>query len=80
MCAGLAIRLIINLPIYAIRTLLFLLSLVVDLDHETWDDSLLHGLDFIANSLLQVPFFLMTVMSSITPTLDNLFMDSCKDL
>ena len=77
-CAGLAIRIIINIPIYAIKAFLFFLSLIVDLDHETWDDTLVHGLDFIANSVLQVPFFLMTVMSSITPTLDNLFMDSLQ--
>ena len=75
-CAGLAIRIILNIPIYGVKFLLFILSLVVNLDHETWDDKLISGLDFISKSVLQVPFFLMMVMSSVTPTLDNLFMDS----
>ena len=77
-CAGLAIRVIINIPIYVVKSLLFLLSLVINLDHETWDNKLVNSLDFLANSVLQVPFFLMIVMSSVTPTLDNLFMDSLR--
>lgn len=77
-CAGLAIRIILNIPIYGVKLLLFFLSLVMDLDHETWDDKLVGGLDFISKSVLQVPFFLMLVMSSITPTLDNVFMDSLQ--
>ncbi|EXJ84895.1 hypothetical protein A1O3_05570 [Capronia epimyces CBS 606.96] len=75
-CAGLAIRIILNIPIYAVKFMLLVTSLFVNLDHETWDDKLVNGLDFISKSVLQVPFFLMMVMSSITPTLDNLFMDS----
>jgi len=77
-CAGLAIRIIINVPIYAVKLLIFLLSLFVDLDQETWDDKVVNGLDFISNSVLQIPFFLMTIMGSITPALDNLFMDSLR--
>jgi len=77
-CAGLAIRIILNVPIYAVKLLLFLTSRVVNLDQETWDDTLVGGLDFISKSVLQIPFFLMMVMSSITPTLDNLFMDSLR--
>jgi hypothetical protein len=77
-CAGLAIRIIINIPIYAVKLLLLVASLVVNLDQETWDDKLVGGLDFISKSVLQVPFFLMMVMSSVTPTLDNLFMDSLR--
>ncbi|KIX07206.1 uncharacterized protein Z518_01859 [Rhinocladiella mackenziei CBS 650.93] len=75
-CAGLAIHIILNIPIYAVKFLLLIISAVVDLDHETWDDRLVNGLDFISKSVLQIPFFLMTVMSSVTPTLDDLFMDS----
>ena len=44
----------------------------------TWDDTLVSGLDFLQNSVLQIPFFLMMIMSSITPTLDHLFMDSLE--
>lgn len=76
--AGILIRVIVNIPIYAVKALLFFISFVIDLDHESWDDTLVHGLDFFANSVLQVPFFLMTVMGSVTPTLDNLFMDSLQ--
>ena len=77
-CAGLAIQIIINIPIYSVKIFIWFLSLVIDLDHETWDDSLVNGLNFISKSVLQVPFFLMMVMSSITPTLDNVFMDSLQ--
>jgi hypothetical protein len=77
-CAGLAIRIILNIPIYAVKVFLWFLSLVVDLDHETWDDTLVNGLDFLSKSVLQVPFFLMMVMSSVTPTLDHVFMDSLQ--
>lgn len=38
-----------------------------------WDDKVGGGLDFIANSVLQVPFFLMTLMRYITPTLDHMW-------
>jgi hypothetical protein len=51
---------------------------VIDLDHKSWDNAIVNGLDFLSNSVLQIPFFLMTVMGSITPTLDNLFMDSLQ--
>lgn len=77
-CAGLAIRIILNIPIYAVKIFLWVISVFVDLDHETWDDKVVNGLDFISKSVLQIPFFLMMVMSSVTPTLDNLFMDSLK--
>jgi hypothetical protein len=51
---------------------------MIDLDHKSWDNTIVNGLDFLSNSVLQIPFFLMTVMGSITPTLDNLFMDSLQ--
>lgn len=37
---------------------------------------MIEGIHFIEHSVLQVPFFLMTLMRYITPTLDNMFMDS----
>lgn len=77
-CAGLLIRIIINIPIYAIKVLLWFIGVFVSLDHETWDEWVVEGLDFISKSVLQVPFFLMMIMSSVTPTLDNLFMDSLR--
>jgi len=54
------------------------LSFVLDFEKATWDDTLVNGLDFIANSVLNVPFFLMSLMRYITPTLDHLFMDSLQ--
>jgi hypothetical protein len=51
---------------------------VIDLNHKSWDNKIVNGLDFLSNSVLQIPFFLMMVMGSITPTLDNLFMDSLQ--
>lgn len=45
---------------------------MIDFDAVTWDDTLVKGLDFTANQVLQVPFFLMTLMRYITPTLDHM--------
>jgi len=36
----------------------------------------IEGIHFIEHSVLQIPFFLMTLMRYITPTLDNMFMNS----
>jgi len=58
--------------------LLWFLSFFINFDTVTWDDSLVNGLDFVQNYVLQVPFFLMTLMRYITPTLDNMFMDSLR--
>lgn len=55
-----------------IKVLLWTLSFVVNFEQATWDDQLVGGLDFIANSVLQVPFFLMSLMRYITPTLDEM--------
>lgn len=49
-----------------------MLSFVVSMEDVTWDDTILEGLDFIAEYVLQVPFFLMVLMRYVTPTLDNL--------
>lgn len=37
---------------------------------------MIEGIHFIEHSVLQIPFFLMTLMRYITPTLDNMFMNS----
>lgn len=76
--AGIAIRLAIYIPILGVRVLLWFLSLIFRLDSVTWDDKILEGLNFIANYVLQVPLFLMTLMRYATPTLDNLFMESLR--
>ncbi|KAI8248993.1 hypothetical protein K4K58_011170 [Colletotrichum sp. SAR11_239] len=73
---GLAIRLIISVPIIGVKVLLWFISLLFSLDHVTWDEKLVGGLNFIEEYVLQVPFFLMALMRYVTPTLDNMFMDS----
>ena len=58
--------------IIGIKVLLWFISFFTDLEAVTWDDTLLEGLDFVAEYVLQVPFFLMTLMRYVVPTLDNL--------
>ncbi|TVY19190.1 hypothetical protein LARI1_G002337 [Lachnellula arida] len=70
--AGIAIRLLISIPIIGIKVLLWFLSFILDFEHATWDNDIVKGLDFIQNYVLQVPFFLMTMMRYVTPTLDNI--------
>ncbi|PVI07494.1 hypothetical protein DM02DRAFT_609016 [Periconia macrospinosa] len=76
--AGIAIRIIVAIPIQGVRVLLWFLSFMVDMDHAQWDESVTGGLHFLEHSVLQVPFFLMTLMRYITPTLDQMFMDSLR--
>ncbi|KAJ8113747.1 hypothetical protein ONZ43_g5085 [Nemania bipapillata] len=64
------------IQIISVKAILTILSYVINLDQARWDDSLVNGLDLIANHVLQVPLFLMTLMRYVTPTLDNMFMDS----
>lgn len=61
-----------------IRVLIWFLSFIFDLSSVSWDDKIIHGLDFIENYVLQVPVFLMTLMRYLTPALDNMFMDSLR--
>jgi hypothetical protein len=65
-------------PLYLARGLLSFVGLFVPLEDQRWDDTVIQGLEFIAKTVLQVPFFLMSVMGSITPTLDQMFMDSLR--
>ncbi|KAI3319041.1 formamidase [Xylariaceae sp. AK1471] len=76
--AGLVIRLAIAIPIIGIKVLLHISSYVVNLDQASWDDTLVNGLDLVANHVLQMPLFLMTLMRYLTPTLDDMFMDSLR--
>ncbi|OLN87712.1 hypothetical protein CCHL11_05711 [Colletotrichum chlorophyti] len=69
---GLAIRIIISVPIIGVKVLLWFISLFFTLDHVTWDDKIVGGLNFIEEYVLQVPFFLMALMRYVTPTLDNM--------
>ncbi|MCJ1444810.1 MAG: hypothetical protein MMC23_005313 [Stictis urceolatum] len=77
-CAGIAVRFLIAVPILLVKGGLWVLSLFINFESTTWDDSLIEGLDFVANSVLNVPFFLMGLMRYVTPTLDQVFMDSLQ--
>jgi hypothetical protein len=64
---------LINEQIFIVKGGIWTLSFVVDLDSAHWDDAVVNGLYFLSNYVLQVPFLLMTLMGSITPTLDELY-------
>lgn len=68
---------LIAIPIYGIKILLWFASFIFSLD-QTWDDSIVSSLTFLENHVLQVPLFLMTLMRYVTPTLDDLFMESLR--
>ncbi|KAI1430683.1 formamidase [Xylaria sp. CBS 124048] len=74
--AGIAIRLAFAVPVIGIKLSLHICSFIFDLDRAGWDSHLVDGLDLIANHVLQIPLFLMTLMRYMTPTLDDMFMDS----
>jgi hypothetical protein len=69
--AGIAIRLAVAIPIVGIKVLLWTLSLFYNMDRVSWDDSLVGGLNFIEEYVLNVPLFLMALLRHMTPTLDN---------
>ncbi|EXV06213.1 hypothetical protein X797_000930 [Metarhizium robertsii] len=74
--AGLGIRLLVAIPIIAARLVLWFTSLLYPRDQVSWEDSVTDWLNFMGDSVLQLPFFLMMVMRHVVPTLDNLFMQS----
>ncbi|KAF2853776.1 hypothetical protein T440DRAFT_288635 [Plenodomus tracheiphilus IPT5] len=76
--AGIAIRVVVAVPVVAVRVLLWILALFVNMEHAHWDESVINGLHFLEHTVLQVPFFLMTMMRYVTPTLDHMFMDSLR--
>ena len=52
--------------------LLWIISLFVDMSQTQLDETIVNGLHFLEHSVLQVPFFLMTLMRYVTPTLDQM--------
>lgn len=59
--------------IVAVKVFLWIASIFVNFNAATWDDQLVGGLDFVANSVLQLPLFLMSLMRYITPALDHMY-------
>lgn len=76
--AGIAIRLLVAIPILTVKLGIRFSSLFVNLEQASWDESIVDFLELLANHVLQAPLFLMTLMRYITPTLDNMFMDSLR--
>ncbi|KAI9779008.1 MAG: hypothetical protein M1816_003785 [Peltula sp. TS41687] len=77
--AGLLIRLLIAIPVIVAQATLYLYTtLIVSPTTPTWTDMALARLNFLQNSVLQVPFFLMSLSRYLSPTLDELFMDSLR--
>ncbi|KAF3912240.1 hypothetical protein AA313_de0200953 [Arthrobotrys entomopaga] len=75
--AGLLVRLILDLPIFAVRIFLSFSNLFVDLKTASWDDYIVSGLSFIEKNVLQLPFFLMTFTLRLqNSALDEMFMES----
>ncbi|KAK3068929.1 hypothetical protein LTR53_013128, partial [Teratosphaeriaceae sp. CCFEE 6253] len=74
--AGLAIRLLLSLPTYTIRLALYFLGYFTDLSKSGWDEDVIEGLEFVEHSVLQVPFFLMTLVRYLSPAMDDMFMQS----
>lgn len=52
--------------------LIWFIGFFTNLEGVTWDNDIIDGLHFLEHSVLQVPFFLMSLMRYITPTLDNM--------
>jgi len=76
--AGIAIRLLVAIPTVGIRVLIRFIGLFTDLQGSTWDEDVVEGIEFIEHSVLQVPFFLMSFMRYISPSIDQMFMDSLQ--
>jgi hypothetical protein len=58
--------------------MIWISGLFVDLKSSSWDNDVIEGLEFLQHSVLQVPFFLMSLMRYITPALDEMFMESLE--
>ena len=58
--------------IYVVRIVLWFLDLFTNLEAHTWDDKIVDSLSFLQHSVLQVPFFLMSLMKFLTPALDDM--------
>ncbi|KAK6331750.1 hypothetical protein TWF718_002292 [Orbilia javanica] len=75
--AGLLLRIILELPIFGVKILLAFSGVFVDLKTQSWDDWIIKGLRFLEKNVLQIPFFLMTLIIRLQrDALDEMFMES----
>lgn len=75
---GIIIQVVVSIPVLLAKSGIFFINLFADLQTQTWDDKLINSLDFLQHSVLQVPFFLMTLLKYVTPAMDNMFMESLE--
>lgn len=76
--AGFAIRVLISIPLLVVRIALFFVGFVVDLQKSQWDEKFLSSLSFLEKSVLQLPFFLMSLYRFVSPAMDEMFMKSLE--
>jgi hypothetical protein len=69
---GLGIRLVFYLPVFGLRALFWVVSIFSFQKSDELNGKMEHGLGFIEEYVLQVPFFLMALLRYIDPTLDDL--------
>jgi hypothetical protein len=62
--------------IMCVRIFIWFIGLFTNLEGSQWDNEVIDGLEFIEHSVLQTPFFLMSLMRYITPTLDRMYVES----
>ncbi|RDA84489.1 hypothetical protein CP532_5074 [Ophiocordyceps camponoti-leonardi (nom. inval.)] len=76
--AGIAFRFLMEIPILFARSLIWVISLSQANFSNSRAESISSSLDFIGEHVLQLPFFLMSMTRHLSPTLDNLFMQSLR--
>lgn len=85
--SGILIRILIAIPVgittecwdsvanvqqgFLIRIVVAFIGLFSNLEASAWDDKLFERIEFVENSVLQVPFFLMSLMRYVSPALDQ---------
>jgi hypothetical protein len=69
--AGFCITILVSVPIFVVKFALYITSFFVDFQRATWDDTVVEGINFVEKNVLQVSFFVMSLMRYITPTLDD---------
>lgn len=73
---GIGIRLLVAIPVLFAKAIIWLIDVFTNLEAHTWDEQVVDSLDFVQNSVLQVPFFLMSLMKFISPAYDNMYESS----
>lgn len=76
--AGILIQVLLAIPVLLVQGSLYFSSVFINLERASWDDYVVDSLHFLQHSVLQLPFFLMTLMKYVDPALDNMFMASLE--